>query len=104
MKMDKLLDFVKVESKRLEENYPCDNLDKETFARAVKMVEEMGELFDEILNHSSLQRKEKSGLDDNLAEEFADVLITTLLLAERMGVDIEKSLKKKIEKINKRYE
>ena len=48
--------------------------------------------------HLSLQRKEK--LQDHvskLGEEVADVLITTLLLAERMGVDVEEALALKIE-------
>lgn len=53
-----------------------------------------------------MQRKQK--LDnhnkDNLSEEFADVIITTLLLAKAMNVDIEKALERKIEKVNKRYE
>ncbi|RLJ07972.1 MAG: hypothetical protein DRP16_02405 [Candidatus Aenigmatarchaeota archaeon] len=31
-------------------------------------------------------------------------MITTLLLAKAMNVDIEKALEKKTEKINKRYE
>jgi len=66
----------------------------------------LGELCDEILAHNSMQRKQK--LDnhnkDNLSEEFADVIITTLLLAKAMNVDIEKALERKIEKVNKRYE
>ncbi|HII29735.1 TPA: hypothetical protein HA317_01570, partial [Candidatus Woesearchaeota archaeon] len=54
---------------RLVKHYPCDNMDRETFARAVK---------------------------------FADVIITSLLLAERMNIDIESALTKKMEKIEKR--
>ena len=41
---------------------------------------------------------------ENLPDEFADVLITTLLLAQEMNVDIEKALEDKIKKIDKRYE
>ena len=40
----------------------------------------------------------------NLSEEFADVLITALLLAKAMNINVEKALEGKIEKINKRYE
>ncbi len=52
-----------------------------------------------------MQRKQKlKNLDkENLHGEFADVIITTLLLAKAMNIDIEKALEKKIEKINKRY-
>jgi len=41
---------------------------------------------------------------ESLSEEFADVVITTLLLAKAMNVDVEKALEKKAEKINERYE
>lgn len=53
-----------------------------------------------------MQRKQKFDKfdKDNLLEEFADVIMTTLLLAKSMNIDIEKALEKKIEKINKRYE
>src|SRR3989338_7102317 len=97
MDFKNLLAIIKVESDRLIKYFPCDGMDKETYARSVKLVEEVGELFSEILKHSSLQRKEKivKGADD-LSEEFADVIITTLLLAERMNINIGKALEKKI--------
>jgi NTP pyrophosphatase (non-canonical NTP hydrolase) len=65
----------------------------------------LGELCDEVLSFNSLQRKDKLEKHDasNLPGEFADVVITTLLLAEVMKVDIEKALKVKIKKINARY-
>ena len=93
-------------SKRLKEHYfkGVDG-DKLILLRTVKLTEELGELCDEVLSHSSFQRKDK--LDnhnkDNLPEEFADVLITTFLLAKSMNVDIEKALEKKIKKVNDRY-
>jgi len=36
-------------------------------------------------------------------EEFADVIITALLLAKAMDINIESALEKKIKKVNKRY-
>ena len=104
--MKNLLKFIAVEDKRLKKaygNYP-DN-EKRILARTVKLTEELGELCDEVLSFNSMQRKDKLAKndDENLPEEFADVLITTLLLAKSMDVDIEKALKKKIDKINKRY-
>ncbi|HLD06457.1 MAG TPA: MazG-like family protein [Candidatus Nanoarchaeia archaeon] len=41
---------------------------------------------------------------ENLPEEIADVIITALLLAKSMDIDIEKALEKKVEKVNNRYE
>jgi len=107
MTFDELLQWVDLEDKRLRErfgNYPDE--EKRILARTVKISEELGELCDEVLSFSAMQRQEK--LDkhegDNLSAEFADVLITTLLLAKTMGVDVRTALEKKIDKINTRYE
>jgi NTP pyrophosphatase (non-canonical NTP hydrolase) len=69
------------------------------------LAEEAGELCEEVLAHNSLQRKDKLDRhnEDNLQGEFADVLITTLLLAKTMKINVDKALKGKIEKINERY-
>jgi NTP pyrophosphatase (non-canonical NTP hydrolase) len=106
MQLQDLIKFIKKEDKRLRErfgNYKDE--EKRILARTVKLTEELGELCDEVLSFNAMQRQEK--LDkhdsDNLPDEFADVLITTLLLAEVMKVDVEKALKGKIKKINKRY-
>ncbi len=107
MKFEDLHIFIRTEDKRLRDrfgNYPDE--EKRILARTVKLTEELGELCDEVLSYNSMQRAEKLEEADaeNLPDEFADVIITTLLLAEAMGVDIEQALESKIEKINKRYE
>lgn len=102
-----LLKFIEIEDERLKKYYGSHtDQEKRILARTVKLTEELGELCNEILTHNSLQRKQKLDNYDkeNLPEEFADVIITTLLLAKAMDVDIEKALEKKIEKVNKRYE
>lgn len=73
-------------------------------ARTVKLGEEFGELCEEVLAYNSLQRKQKLDNHDkeNLPEEFADVIITTLLLAKSMNVSIETALEKKMQKLNQR--
>ncbi len=84
-------------------NYSTEK--ERVFARVAKLTEEVGELSGEVLASMGSQRKEK--LKDynrsNLSDEFADVIITTLLLAKIMEVDIEDALKSKIEKINNRF-
>jgi len=107
MELKDLLKFIEIEDERLKKYYGgYDDQEKRILARAVKLTEELGELCDEVLAHNSLQRKQKLDNHDkeNLPEEFADVIITTLLLAKAMNVDIEKALEKKVEKVNKRYE
>ena len=84
-------------------NYP--DQEKRILARTVKLNEEIGELCDCILSYTSFQRKEKlnkKNLED-LEEEFADVIITTMLLAKSMNINIEESLLKKIKKVDKRH-
>jgi NTP pyrophosphatase (non-canonical NTP hydrolase) len=63
-------------------------------------------LCDSVLTYDSLQRSEK--LDDfaerDIEDEFADVIITALLLADTIDVDIEVALENKIEVIEERQE
>lgn len=105
MDMKELLDFIELESKRLREMFKVDD-EKFALGQNVKLMEEMGELSSEVLTHLSLQRKRKLDNHDkeNIQDEFADVMFTTLILSKAMNVDIEKALKSKIKKINKRYE
>ncbi len=107
MQFDDLLKFIKLTDKRLRDQFNnYSDEEKRILVRTVKLTEEVGELCDAVLTFNSMQRSEKLEKynPDNLPHEFADVVITTLLLAEVMGVDIEKALESKIEKINKRYE
>lgn len=106
MEFKELLKFIEIEDERLKNCYcNCSDYEKLILARTVKLTEELGELCNEVLTHSSLQRKQKlDNIDtENLPQEFADVIITALLLAKAMNVDIENALLKKIDKINKRY-
>jgi len=107
MDMKELLNFVEIESERLTKYYGADlDNDKRILFRTVKLNEEVGELCEAVLSYFSSQRKEKlAGFDKNdLDDEFADVIITTLLLAKVMDVDVGKALEKKVDKINRRYE
>ena len=86
--------------------YP-DCSDKELlFQRAVKITEEVGELCSEVLSFAKIQRQHKIDRSnkETVQDEFADVIITTLLLAKSMDVDIKDALVKKIAKIHSRFE
>ncbi|MBT3814446.1 hypothetical protein HOE37_02830 [Candidatus Woesearchaeota archaeon] len=105
MEIQDLKDFSKRMHKKLESYYDFDDPRKLNLPMTVKIMEELGELCDDVLAHSGLQRKEKLENKDmeNLQEEFADVILTTCNLAENMGVDIEEALKKKIMKVDNRF-
>jgi NTP pyrophosphatase (non-canonical NTP hydrolase) len=94
-----------MQSERLDRAHKFENPRDALLANTVKLMEESGELADAILAMHKLQRKEKVGRMevDALALECADVIITTLILAQRAGVDINKALSQKIVKINRRF-
>lgn len=79
--------------------------EKEILTKTVKLNEEVGELCNDILSILQLQRKSKLEKFDkrNMYEEFADVVITVIQLANVAGVDIERAVNDKIKKIEKRY-
>lgn len=103
--MDETLAFVKNHSVVLAERFSIAEHSRDSvLARTVKLSEEVGELSGEILGSLHLQRKEK--LDkfspENVSKEIADVLITTLLLAQALDVDVPDALAQKIEVIRAR--
>ena len=106
MNLKDLQKFIVKEDKRSEKYYG-HRLDKEkrVLARTVKLTEELGELASEVLAHYCLQRKQKLAkrCKDDLPEEFADVIITALLLAKAIDINIESALEKKMKKVNGRY-
>lgn len=106
MQLKELMKFIKKEDKRIKIRFGnYKDKEKLLLARTVKLTEELGELCDEVLSFNSMQRPEKLEKRnvDNLYGEFADVLMATLLLAEAMGVDVEKALKEKMKKLEERH-
>lgn len=79
--------------------------ERDILVQTVKLNEEVGELCNDILGILKLQRKAKQKVFDkrNIYEEFADVIITTIVLAQTTGVDLERALREKLEKIEQRY-
>jgi len=79
--------------------------EKDLLAKTVKLSEEVGELSNDILAVLSLQRKSKLKKFDkkNLYEEFADVIISTVILANSLKVDLSRAIKEKMEIILNRY-
>ena len=71
----------------------------------VKLMEELGELCELVLASKKLQRnvKLKKLKKSNLEDEFADVFISVLILADTMGVDIEKSFNNKLKVVRNRH-
>lgn len=72
----------------------------------MKIMEELGELSDEILTSMNLQRNTKIAKfsRENVEDEFADVLGSLVLLGIELDIDVEKVMKKKIKFTRERFE
>ncbi|MBN2881109.1 hypothetical protein JXM83_03580 [Candidatus Woesearchaeota archaeon] len=102
--MDKLLQEVEFIEKKLNIKFPVDTFREKLYGRAVKLNEEVGELCSEVLSFTKDQRIEKlnKSSKESLEEEIADVIISVLVIAKTMDVDVQEALKNKIEKIKNR--
>ena len=106
MTIKNLVDEYQHIGKFLNHHWPLKSKSQRGFARTMKIVEELGELADEILTSMNLQRKSKleAFCQENVEDEFADVMASLLLLAVELDIDVEKVMKKKIEYTRERFE
>lgn len=90
----------------LNERWPIKQHDQRVFARTMKIVEELGELADEILTSMNLQRDSKIAKfsRQNIEDEFADVFGSLILLAIELDIDVEEVMKRKLEFTRQRFE
>ena len=105
MDIQELQKFSRQEHARLQKYYSVSKPEDLHLPITIKIMEELGELCNEVLAHSGLQRKEKlqNFNKEDIEEEFADVILTTFNLAQSMGIDVEPGLSRKMKKIEKRY-
>lgn len=106
MNIPNLQERIKAHSAKTRPHYKLySQTEKEILTKTVKLNEEVGELCNDILSILQLQRKSKLEKFEkrNMYEEFADVIITTIQLANTAGVDIERALNDKLKKIEDRY-
>lgn len=90
----------------LNEKWPLKNNQQRIFARTMKIVEELGELSDEILTSMNLQRNTKIAKfsHQNIEDEFADVLGSLLLLGIELDIDVAEVMERKIKLTRERFE
>jgi len=106
MQINDLVKEYKKVSKFLNDRWPLKDKNQRIFARTMKIVEELGELSDEILTSMNLQRDSKIAKfsRENLEDEFADVLASLILLANEIDIDVEAVIKKKLKFTRERFE
>ncbi|MBP7842569.1 hypothetical protein KA017_01040 [Candidatus Woesebacteria bacterium] len=90
----------------LNSRWPLKNGEHRVFARTMKIMEELGELSDEILTSMNLQRNTKIAKfsQQNIEDEFADVLGSLILLGIELDIDVEEVMKRKIAFTKERFE
>jgi NTP pyrophosphatase (non-canonical NTP hydrolase) len=106
MHINDLVSEYKKISEFLNTRWPLKNNEQKVFARTMKIMEELGELSDEILTSMNLQRNTKVAnfSRENVEDEFADVLGSLILLGIELDIDVEKVMKKKIAFTRDRFE
>ena len=105
MNLKNLQDKVKAsDASRKRQPREYTEAEKDILTKTIKLNEEVGELCNDVLSVLKLQRKAKLERFEkrNFYEEFADVIITTLQLANSAGVDIERAITDKLKKIEAR--
>lgn len=105
MTLDQLLAEYKEISEILNEKWPLRDQDHRTFARIMKIVEELGELSDEILTSMNLQRNSKIAQfsHQNIEDEFADVVGSLILLGHELDIDFKEAMQRKIALTRERF-
>ena len=106
MQIDALQKKIKEQDEGRKPRYKLySQAEKEILTMTIKLNEEVGELCNDVLSVLKLQRKSKLEKFEkrNFYEEFADVIITTIKLANAAGVDIERALNDKLKKIEAKY-
>lgn len=106
MNLKNLQDKIKVLNEQTKPHYKLyTQTEKEILTKTVKLNEEVGELANDILSVLKLQRRAKLEKFDkrNIYEEFADVIITTIQLAQAAGVNIDRAVNDKLKKIEHKY-
>lgn len=106
MTIQQLTEEYKLIGEILNKKWPIHDKHKRIFARTMKIVEEFGELADEILTSMNLQRNTKieNFSHTNVEDEFADVLGSLILLANELDIDVEKVMQKKIQFTKERFQ
>lgn len=106
MTLKQLTNEYRAISRFLNQRWPLKTADQRIFARTMKIVEELGELADEILTSMNLQRNSKVAKfsQQNMKDEFADVLASMILLAIELDIDLDQVMKKKIDYTRERFE
>lgn len=104
MEINELTKFATEENQRLMNLFGFKTKSELIYPQMLKLMEEIGEFSECVLNKQSLQRKEKSESKKfNIENEIADVILVAILLSQNLDIDIEKALADKMKIIEDRH-
>lgn len=105
MTLKQLQEEYQVIKEIIDQKWPIPDQKQRIFARTMKLVEELGELANELLTSMNLQRQDKQDAfhDQKVEDEFADVLASVVLLAAELDIDIEEVMQRKITFTKQRF-
>jgi len=103
--IDDLVKFARKKEEEIQKLF--DNKldrDKRVLLQLAKMSEETGELIKEVLKTINMVREEKMDVNNiqKIESELADVIITAIITAEVLNLDLEQLLEKRISELNNR--
>lgn len=99
IKMKQILQKIEILNNAINQNH-FDKTDTERILlKSSKLPEEVGEFYSELLISLGFTRDGKDGNREELEKELADVIITSLVIARELNIDIEYIIEKKLEKV-----
>jgi NTP pyrophosphatase (non-canonical NTP hydrolase) len=106
MTVEELVAEYRIIAKFFNERWPLPDKNQRVFARTMKIIEELGELSDELLTSMNLSRDTKIAKfsQENIEDEFADVLACVVSLGIELDLDVEEVMRRKIKFTHERYE
>ncbi len=103
--MEEIQDFIKKVRHAMNEQFFSRDGQLAVLMSMVKISEEVGELSDAVLHYMKQQRPDKilPEVDQHVADELADVILSTVMLAQDMQIDVTMALQRKMLVIKSRF-
>lgn len=103
MDFKNILEKIKIFNDFVNKNHENKTKNERLLLKSLKISEEVWEFHNEILGHLWFTRAWKKHSRDDLEKECSDVILSTLLVACDLWIDIEKILDDKLKIVFDRY-
>lgn len=101
--MNEFLDYVRKENNKLLTHYGFNDKKEAVYPQMLKLMEEVGELSEAVLQNNRLQRSEKLNTKKtDIAKEIIDSMFVLFLIADSMDIDVVEEMKVKCKETEER--